>query len=141
MKYVVDTNVVSEAMKASSNDQVLEWLNANSEDLLLTTITIEELRFGQHMMPKGKKQAALRELIDALVASYENKLLTFDAPAAEACALFHQQAILAGHTPTIEDMMIAGITHANKCILATRNTRDFDFLDIPLVNPYEQITR
>ncbi|WP_285813471.1 type II toxin-antitoxin system VapC family toxin [Adlercreutzia murintestinalis] len=138
MRYVVDTNIVSETMKAAPNERVLGWLEKNECDAFLTAITIEELRFGELMMPSGKKRAALHEWIDAMLSSYVSKMLVFDPQAAEWCARFHQQAIAAGRTPTIEDMMIAGIAQANNCALATRNVRDFDFLDLPIVNPFEE---
>lgn len=136
MRYLIDTNIISETMKPKADPNVLLWMADHQDDALLSVITIEELRFGELMMPRGKKRAQLNRLIDTLITSYAAKTLPFDTASAELCAAFHERAITAGRTPTIEDLMIAAIATTNGCTLATRNVKDFDYLDIPLVNPF-----
>lgn len=138
MNYVVDTNVISEAMKAKPNPSVLSWMEQNSSSLFLTSITIEELRFGQLMMPEGKRRAVLKSWIDSLLVDFERNILDFEATSAEICAAFHDKAISIGRTPTIEDLMIASIAKTNGCAVVTCNTKDFDYLDIKLVNPFKE---
>lgn len=133
--YLVDTNVVSEICKKSPDANVMEWLGSH-EELNISVITIEEMRFGELMMPKGKKRKKLHEMIDSLVVSYSANTLTFDVRAAEQCAVFHERAISLGRTPTIEDMMIAAIAKVNDMVLVTRNIRDFEYLDIGILNPF-----
>ena len=137
MAYLVDTNVVSEACKKEPASHVVDWLSRNASNLYLSVVTIEEMRFGELMMPKGKRRAKLSKMIDGLVASYIGKILCFDIAAAEKCAEFHELAISSGRTPTIEDLMIAAIAQVNSLTVATRNVRDFDYLGIPIFNPYE----
>lgn len=133
--YLVDTNVVSEICKKSPDANVMEWLGSH-EELNISVITIEEMRFGELMMPKGKKRKKLHEMIDSLVDSYSANTLVFDIYAAEQCAIFHENAISFGRTPTIEDMMIASIAKVNDMVLVTRNIRDFEYLDIQIFNPF-----
>lgn len=135
--YIVDTNIISEAIKADPNPAVLAWLEQNSCALYLTSITIEELRFGALMLPKGKRRKALEEWIDSLSAGFSQKIFSFDAPAAEICAGFHEKAISSGKTPSIEELIIASIAKREGLCLATRNVKDFEYLDINLVNPFE----
>ncbi len=135
--YIVDTNVISEAIKADPNPVVLVWLEQNSRSLYLTSITIEELRFGALMLPKGKKRKALEAWIDSLSADFSQKILSFDTPATEICAGFHEKAISSGKTPSIEDLMIASIAKREGLCIATRNVKDFEYLDIELVNPFK----
>ncbi len=134
--YLVDTNVVSEVCKKLPNPNVMDWLDSH-ENLAISVITIEEMRFGELMMPKGKKRNKLHELIDSLVEHYVDSTLTFDTRAAKQCAVFHENAIASGRTPTIEDMMIAAIAKVNGLTLVTRNVRDFEYLDVEVVNPFE----
>lgn len=134
--YLVDTNVVSEVCKKLPNPNVMDWLDSH-ENLAISVITIEEMRFGELMMPKGKKRNKLHELIDSLVEHYVDSTLTFDTRAAEQCAVFHENAIASGRTPTIEDMMIAAIAKVNGLALVTRNVRDFEYLDVEVVDPFE----
>lgn len=137
MAYLVDTNVVSEVCKPSPSEKVAAWLELNSKSLFLSSITIEEMRFGQLMMPKGKKKDKLGAMINSLLNNYSDSTLAFGAKEAELCALLHHQAIYAGRSPSIEDLMIASIAQANNLVLATRNTKDFDYLGIDIVNPFE----
>lgn len=134
--FLLDTNLISEVCKKEPNEAVLNWLGQNATDLYLSVVTIEEMRFGQFMMPKGKKQAALKQMIDSLLETYATKMLSFDPHAAAQCAIFHEQAIFSGYSPSIEDLMIASIAHVNDLVVVTRNTRDFDYLDIELLDPF-----
>ncbi len=137
MIYVVDTNVVSELTKRQPNQQVLDWLEGHSDDLFLTVVTIEEMRFGCLMMPEGKRRDRLDETIDALVESYASRIFDFDARAAEECARLHARAIDAGRTPTIEDLMIAALCVCHDAVVVTRNVRDFEYLGIEVFNPFD----
>lgn len=136
--YIVDTNVISESIKAKPNKAAIEWLSEHSRTLYLTSITIEELRFGELMMPKGKKRTALQEWIDSLIQQYSSSILDFDATAAEICATFHERAISAGFSPSIEDLMIASIAKTNDAVVVTRNVKDFEYLDVEVLNPFQE---
>lgn len=135
--FVVDTNIISETAKETPNPAVITWMKENADDLFLTSITVEELRFGEYMLPEGKRREALREWIDSLLFDYSESIFDFDARAANACAKFHELAIASGHTPTIEDLMIAGIAKTNNAVVVTRNIKDFEYLDLPLINPFD----
>ena len=135
--FVLDTNIISETAKEEPNPSVISWMKENAGSLFLTSVTVEELRFGEYMLPEGKRRSALKEWIDSLLFDYSESIFDFDARAADACAKFHEQAIASGHTPTIEDLMIAGIAKMNNATVITRNVRDFEYLDIPLINPFD----
>ena len=83
------------------------------------------MRFGQ-----------LKQMIDSLLETYATKMLSFDPHAAAQCAILHEQAISSGYSPSIEDLMIASIAHVNDLVVVTRNTRDFDYLGIELLDPF-----
>ncbi len=134
--FLLDTNVVSEVCKKEPNGSVLNWLDQNANDLYLSVVTIEEMRFGQLMMAKGKRRTALKQMIDSLLETYATKMLSFDPHAAAQCAILHEQAISSGYSPSIEDLMIASIAHVNDLVVVTRNTRDFDYLGIELLDPF-----
>lgn len=135
--YVVDTNVISESIKKSPNPAAIEWLSAHASELYLTSITIEELRFGEYMMPKGKKRRALKRWIDSLQGQYARCIYSFDAACATTCAKFHEKAIASGHAPAIEDLMIASIAHEHDAPVVTRNIKDFEYLGVKVINPFE----
>jgi predicted nucleic acid-binding protein len=138
--YIIDTNVISELSKPSPSPTVVEWVTDAQNDCYLTAITLKELYFGILLMPDGKRKDVLRETIDSITREYANKTLSFDASCSQICAELEVQAIQAGHTPTIEDMMIAAICKRHGAILVTRNTKDFRYLDIKLINPFVEQT-
>lgn len=135
--FVIDTNIISETVKETPNPLVINWLKENAVNLYLTSITVGELRFGEYMLPEGKRRDALKEWIDSLLLDYSESIFDFDARAADSCAKFHEQAVASGHTPTIEDLMIAGIAKTNNAVIVTRNVKDFEYLDLPVFNPFE----
>ncbi len=140
MMYVVDTNVISELTKKEANRNVLTWLSAHDDELYLTSITIEEMRFGALMLAPGKRKTALSNTIEQIVEGYSHRTLSFDASAAEVCAHLHFEAIKKGRTPSIEDLMIAALCVTHDAVLVTRNVRDFSYLDIPLIDPFKDST-
>lgn len=137
MIYIADTNIVSEIMKPQIDGNVLSWFWDHEGEIFLTSVTIQELYYGVLRMPDGKRKKKLRETIDSIVQDCADETFSYDGFSAFYCAQFHAQEVAAGFTPSVEDMMIAGICKRNEAILATRNTKDFMRLGIPLVNPYE----
>ena len=80
---VLDTNVVSGAMKVQVAPQVRAWLDAQAaETLYLTSVTLAELRFGAMVMPPGRRKDALTRGLDSLLGLFGNRVLPFDADAA-----------------------------------------------------------
>jgi|SRR5699024_2280484 len=72
---ILDTNIISEQLRAEPSEKVLRWLNQQpTEVLFLSTITVAELRAGVALMPQGKRQRLLQ-------TSVENSLLPFFAVA------------------------------------------------------------
>lgn len=137
MRCLVDTNVISELCKKDPNANVLAWLSETTDDLYLSVITVEEMRFGELMMPKGKRRDRLHEIIDQLFAEFATEILTFDADAASQCAVFHERAIHLGRTPTFEDLAIAAIAQTKEMVVVTRNVSDFDYLGVEVFDPFE----
>lgn len=74
---VLDTNVVSEAMKPSANPTVLDWLNRQAaETLFLSSVTLAELLFGIGVMPTGRRKDALADTLDRLLVElYGGRIL------------------------------------------------------------------
>lgn len=137
MRYVADTNVVSELMRPDPSDHVIDWFQDHEGDVYLTAVTIKELYFGMLRLPDEKRKQRLREAITGIAMDCADKTLALDAYSGFLCAELHAEALAAGRVPTIEDLMIGAIAKRNDCVLATRNTKDFDYLSIDVVNPFE----
>ena len=137
MKYVMDTNIVSEFLKPHPNQNAIWWAQDHNPDLLLNAVSIQELYFGLFTMPDGKRKESLKESIDAIVEECTDRILPFDAFTGYLCAEMHAFAKASGRPGTVEDLMIAAICKRNNAVLATHNTKDFDYLGIEVVDPFE----
>ena len=137
MIYVADTNVVSELMRPNPSPNVVDWFFDHEGEVYLTSVTVKELYFGMLRLPEGKRRRQLEEAISAIVMDCSDKTFPFDAFSAFLCARLHDRALSIGRVPTIEDLMIASICQRNDAVLATRNVRDFDYLEIGVENPFD----
>ncbi len=135
---LLDTNVLSELMRRQPEARVIVWLDAQPQESVWTTsISIFETRLGLERLAAGKRRQALEEAFGAMIdEDFENRVVVFDRPAAEAAASLAAERFRAGRPVDFRDVQIAGITAARKATLATRNLRHFDGLGLNLVDPW-----
>jgi toxin FitB len=136
---VVDTNVLSALMRRVPDASVITWLDRQPRTSVWTTsITILEVQFGLQVMPVGKRRSALMDLFErVLVEKIERRVASFDALAARHAARLMAARKKSGRPGELRDTLIAGIVLASRATLATRNTRHFEDLSIPMVNPWD----
>lgn len=135
---ILDTNVISEAMKPSPNPAVRAWLNEQSaETLYLSSVTLAELLFGIAALPAGKRKDMLTLTLNGLMALFEERVLPFDTNAARCYAELAVSAKTAGRGFPTADGYIAAIAAANGYMVATRDTGPFKAVDITVINPWE----
>ncbi len=137
MRYVADTNVVSELMKPRPSQAVIDWFWDHEGEVLLTVVTLGELYFGALRLPEGARRTRLINAITAIVMDCAGKTLSYDGFAAYLCAQLEDRSLRQGITMSREDAMIAALCQRYDCILATRNIKDFAHAGIELVNPFE----
>lgn len=133
---LLDTNVVSGLM--AQDAAVIAWLNRQPiESLWLTSITVFESEFGLALLAKGRKRQALEQALAALLTDdLGGRVAAFDAAAARAAAQLAAQRRRAGRPVDMRDTQIAGIAIARRATIATRNTRHFEGLPTPVVDPW-----
>ena len=136
---LLDTNVLSELMKPAPEPLVIQWLDAQLDSqVFLTAVTKAEIELGIALLPNGKRKKGFTGLASALFDEFQDRILPFDASAASYYANLVANARRAGRTLSVEDAQIAAITEANRLTLATRNSKDFEFIpDLPLINPWQ----
>ena len=134
---LLDTNVVSEAMKPLPNSQVLGWLNAQAaETLFVSSITFAELWFGVAAMPQGQRKLRLEETVDGLADMYKGRILGFDLDTAKTYAQLAALAKSKGQGFPTADGYIAAIAASNRMIVATRDTAPFAAVGLEVINPW-----
>lgn len=134
---VLDTNVLSALMK-SHETEVHSWLDRQKGDTVwITSISILESRSGILQLPTGRRRQEMMSSFDAVLERViVGKVLPFDETAAEAAAVIAARRLAAGLKIETLDTQIAGICVSRSAILATRNTKHFKDLGIPLVDPW-----
>lgn len=135
MRYLLDTNVVSESRKRSPDPQVKSWLARTAQDsLFLSVLVVGELRNGAERL-RGRepsKAQGLTEWVDALVAAYRDRTLAVDLEAAEWWGRLN-----AAHGPLPPvDGLLAATARVHGLTVATRNVAHFERTGVPVVNPW-----
>jgi predicted nucleic acid-binding protein len=135
---LLDTNVVSALMLREPDPVVVAWLdNQPAESVWTTSITVFEVRTGLELLATGRRRLQLEEAFDRLLAEdLDGRVQPFDQPAAEAAGSIAAGRQRAGRTVEVRDVQIAGIAHARKATLATRNLRHFQGTGVELVSPW-----
>lgn len=135
---ILDTNVLSELVKATPEQRVLDWLNSNEPSEVATTATTaSELWYGVRRPPDGKRRSILATGIDAML--YEDlrgRIEVFDAAAAGRYADIVTSREQRGQPIGIADAQIAAICASRHATLATRNVKDFLHTGIDLIDPW-----
>ena len=136
---ILDTNVLSALMRAPADPQAVAWLDAQAaESVWITSVTVFEARFGLEILPNGKRRRALEAAFDRLVAEdFDGRVLEVDLESAKAAASLAARRRLAGRPSDLRDTLIAGIALARRSAIATRNTRHFADLDVPVLDPWD----
>jgi len=136
---ILDTNVLSELMQRRPNPAVVDWLDTQAaEAVFVTSITVFESRYGLAVLPDGGRKTLLRERLDCVISEdFEHRVLSFDFQAAERAADLAAERKRLGQPVDIRDTFIAGIAMAHGAALATRDTRHFADLPVPVIDPWD----
>lgn len=135
---LLDTNVVSEAMKPEPNDAVREWLDEQAaETLFLSSVTIAELLFGIGALPDGKRKQLLSDALSGVMDLFDGRILPFDLAAARRHADLAVSARVAGRGFPTPDGYIAAIAASNGFIVATRDPSAFEAAGLEIINPWK----
>lgn len=135
---LLDTNVISELQKPAPDQNVGVWMKVRSStEFYLCDVVVMEQSYGaeRFLLRTGSDRYA--QIFNALLASFQGRILRFDQKSAIETGRIRARRERSGHQISVQDAMIAAICLANGATLATRNTKDFEGLDLKLINPFE----
>ena len=77
---LLDTNIISESLRREPESRVISWLDSQDvETIWLSAITVAELRAGVEQLPTGRRQAGLRQMLEArLFGLFDSRIIPFD---------------------------------------------------------------
>ena len=134
---LLDTNVVSEAMRPEPHPAVGRWIDAQAaETLFLSSVTLAELLFGVGALPDGKRNTTQRTVLDGGTALFAPRILPFDAQAARRYADLALKARAAGKGFPTPDGYIAAIAAAHNFAVASRDASAFTAAGLTVINPW-----
>ncbi|WP_029006226.1 type II toxin-antitoxin system VapC family toxin [Azorhizobium doebereinerae] len=134
---LLDSNVISEAMKPTPDVAVRAWLDEQAtETLYLSSVTIAELLYGIGALPTGKRKDRLTEALDGVMELFADRVLPFDVTAARHYADRAVKARAAGKGFPTPDGYIAAIAASRGFAVATRDTSAFDAAGVAVINPW-----
>jgi predicted nucleic acid-binding protein len=136
---LLDTNVLSEPMRASPDAAVTQWLDMQPmETLYVSVVTLAEMRAGIARLPAGKRRNWLHEQLEnKLLPPFAGRILPLDAPATEHYAELMGKAEHKGMKIHLADGYIAAIAAARKFAVATRDVTPFLAASLTGINPWK----
>jgi toxin FitB len=134
---ILDTNVLSALMRTRPDAEVAAWLDRQpAQSVWITAIT--EAQIGIALLSPGRRRQEIASAFaKVLRENLEGRVLDFDQASAERAAVLAAERQRTGRPVDFRDTQIAGIALARHGTLATRNTRHFEDLSVPVINPWD----
>lgn len=136
MKYLIDTNIISELVKPKQNIKVIDWFNSiQDQNLFLSVLTIGELRKGISRINDVERNKKIRAWLDEeLTIWFTDRILPIDLQVANKWGLVQSES--SKTLPAIDSLIMATALHFD-LILVTRNVKDFGYPALEIINPFE----
>ena len=140
MSTLLDTNVLSELLRAAPEPAVLTWFAQQpAQSLMVSAVTQAEMTLGARLLPKGKRRVALEAALAAMFdEDFAGRVLPFGSAAVPAYAEIVCARREAGRPISQFDAQIAAIARHAGARLATRNVGDFEGCGVVVVNPWQE---
>lgn len=141
MRYLLDTNIISERSKPGPEQRCVAWLETHQEDCALSAISLAELQYGVERLPEGKRKRSLAQKLEYLQQDYQENLLPFDEAAAAEWGRYVarlEKRFGAGILAQLDypDTQIGAIALAHGLTVVTNNGKDFP--GVETINPFLQ---
>lgn len=143
MKYLLDTNAISETLKSRPNEGFLDWLDTVvslpeelDDTLYISVLSLGEMRRGALKLAPGTRREVIERRIAEMVEDYSDRLLAVDLAVAEQWAILAERYKVSGITVGLIDELIAATALANDLTLVTRNIRHFEHSGCRLLSPW-----
>jgi predicted nucleic acid-binding protein len=137
MRFLLDTNIISNVTKPAPSDALLVWMaDQSDQDLYISSLTVAEIQRGVLEKPAGKRRQQLEAWFagpEGPQALFAGRVLPFDERAGLVWAKLMADGTARGRPRSALDTIIAAVAEANECVVVTDNEKDFEGIEI--INP------
>lgn len=142
MKYLLDTNIISELISKQPNQAVLDWLDQlDPQDVYISVITIGELRKGIAMLPPSPRRTSMMQWLETdLMQRFAGHIVEVTIAVMLRWGELVGRLAQAGTPMPAIDSMIAAIALEGQFALVTRNDGDFRHAGITVINPWKLVS-
>ncbi|EJC82168.1 putative nucleic acid-binding protein [Rhizobium leguminosarum bv. trifolii WSM2297] len=137
MRFLLDTNILSNVTKPAPSEALLAWMaDQSDDDLFISSLTVAEIQRGVLEKPAGNRKRELEAWFsgpEGPQALFAGRVLSFDEKAALAWAKLMAEGKSSGRPRSALDTIIAAIAEANGCVVVTDNEKDFQ--GVQMINP------
>jgi hypothetical protein len=139
MRYLLDTNVVSEPFRPRPDPAVVGWVEALEPNrALLSTISVGEIQKGVSNLGDGARRARLLRWLDDVPVTFEGRVLVVDVPVARAWGGIAHHSRRSGRPIGVPDGLLVATAVVHTLVIVTRNERDFRGRGVDVVNPWNR---
>ena len=138
MKFLVDTNVLSEPRQKHPNSKAVAWLQANESYLYTSVLVTGEIRYGIELLPSNSaRRADLWRWYERLLGIMAGRVLSINARVAEEWARLQAEAHARNLVLPVVDSLLAATARRYHLMIATDNVADFKHVGVKVFNPFD----
>ena len=137
--FLLDTNCISEIVRAKPEPSVVEWLEATEETMLnLSVLTLGEIRKGLAGLAQGKRRTRLESWLEVeLQTRFAGRILPVDTAIADRWGVIATEAKRRGKALSVIDGLLAATALHYNLTVVSRNASDFMGVQVQVLNPWE----
>jgi hypothetical protein len=135
VKWLFDTNSLSELTRPEPFEGLLDWLDANEPDSGISAISVGEMVAGVERLPEGKRRRTLERALKFLREDYAGKILDFTEGVAVEWGRLIALSRKRGRMLSVLDSQIEATAIHYGLTVVTRNNADFFH---PVFNPWKR---
>ena len=138
MKWLIDTDVISQPAKTHGDPRVVAWLRKEKDQCYTSAVVIAQLAYWVRSK-EGRRREELQVWLSRLVEALEGRILGFNAGVAHIWADQEHLLEAAGQQMPVEDGYIAATARKHGLTVATGNDKDFRRPGIKVFNPFKEL--
>ncbi len=136
MRFLLDTNFLSEATKPTPDPGVMNWGTQHVFNSGISAISLGEILKGIHSMPDGKRKLGFEKWASSIEIDFSDRIIPVDTGVMKVWSKYCFTLRNEGHSINLFDTLIAATALQHGLTVVTRNSVDFPQVDT--VNPWEK---